>query len=180
LARVGRDGGDCNLLVIDGCDWEERHCCINPVSLDAKGLGTVVVGMMPPYNDCRHRNNDNNNNKDNRLMRYLALVALLSTLLCIGMCRHFRESPLNPPSASEMGKVTHHHCHHHTAVPFHRAPTNLVVIVVVVVDWQKESGEEEGQSIVLLSVQQHLAHTGNITTFHFSRLCALACFEKGV
>jgi hypothetical protein len=60
------------------------------------------------------------------------------------------------------------------------APPNLVVVIVIVVDWQEEAGKEEGQSIVLLSVQQHLAHTGNITTFHFSHLCALACFEKGV
>ncbi len=62
---------------------------------------------------------------------------------------------------------------------WHRPP-NLVIVVVVVVNWQEEVGEEVGQSIVLLSVQQHLAHTGNITTFHFSHLCASACFEKEV
>ena len=47
-------------------------------------------------------------------------VATLSTLLCVGTCRHFCESPPNPPSMLEMGKETHHHCHHHAAVPFHR------------------------------------------------------------
>ncbi len=60
---------------------------------------------------------------------------------------------------------------HGTLPPAQYCPPNLVVIVVVIVDWQEELGEEEGQLIVLLSVQQHFAHTGNITTFHFSCLC---------
>jgi hypothetical protein len=39
-------------------------------------------------------------------------------LLCLGTCRHFRDSPPIPPSASEMGKAMatgghHHHQHHH-------------------------------------------------------------------
>jgi hypothetical protein len=137
LARVGGDSRDPNLSAINSRDWEEQHCHINPVSPDVKGLGTVVIGMMPPYNN-RLRRNDNNNNNDG-LARYLAT----------GMA---------PPP-----------------------PNLVVVVVVVVVDWQEESGGKEGRSIVLLSVQQHLAHTGNITTFHFCRLlCALACFEKRV
>jgi hypothetical protein len=99
-----------------------------------KGLGTVVVGTMPPYNNRRRCNDDDNdydddndnddddndNNDDNGLVRYLALMALLSTLLCVSKCRHFRKSPPNPPSALEMGKATHHHRHHHAVVPFHR------------------------------------------------------------
>ncbi len=125
-ARVGRDGRDGNLLAIHGHDWEEWHPCVDPVSLDAKGLGTVVVGTMPPYDNRRHRAAaaaaDNNNDG---LAQYLALVALLSTLLCIGTCRHFCESPPNPLSALEMGKATHHHRHHHAAVPFYRPPPNL-------------------------------------------------------
>lgn len=45
---------------------------------------------------------------DEGLVRYLALVAILSTMLCVGTCRHFRDAPPVPPSASEMGKANIH------------------------------------------------------------------------
>ncbi len=93
LALDGENGGDWDLLVIDGCNQEEWHCHINPVFPDKKGLEMVVVGTMPPYNDCRHHdkgNNDGNNN--DRLAWYLATGAapppptllLLSSLSSIG------------------------------------------------------------------------------------------------
>jgi hypothetical protein len=107
-------------LAIDSCNQEEQHRCVDPISPDAKGLGRVVVGTMPPYKDPHHQHDDDDNNDNNRLTRYLALIALLSTLLCIGTCCHFCESPPNPPNALEMGKATHDHRHHHAAVPFHR------------------------------------------------------------
>jgi hypothetical protein len=87
-AHVSRDGRDCNLPAINGCDQEERHCCVNPISPDAKGLRMGVVGTMPPYNDCcRHDNNDNNDDDDG-LARYLATGAApppptLSSLLLL-------------------------------------------------------------------------------------------------
>ncbi len=89
LARVSRDGRDCNLLAINGCNREERHRCIDPISSDAKEFGMVVIGTMPPYDNCPHRDNNDNHDDDDGLARYLALVALLSILLCVGMCRHF-------------------------------------------------------------------------------------------
>ena len=45
---------------------------------------------------------------DDGLVRYLSLVAMLSTILCVGTCRHFRDAPPVPPSASEMGKANIH------------------------------------------------------------------------
>jgi hypothetical protein len=79
-------------LAINGCNQEERHRRINPVSPDSKGLGTVVVGMMPPYDDrclCNDNDNDDDDN-NNGFAGYLAtgavpppptLLSLLSLLL---------------------------------------------------------------------------------------------------
>ncbi len=76
-ARIGGDGWDCNLSAIDGHDWEKRHRHVNPVSPDAKGLGTVVVRMMPLYDDCHHRDNDDKDDNNDGLAQYLATGAAL-------------------------------------------------------------------------------------------------------
>ena len=58
-------------------------------------------------------------------MRYLALVAALSTVLCAGTCAHFRDSPPTSPSASEMGRAAggggNGGRHASAAVPFVRS-----------------------------------------------------------
>jgi len=79
----------------------------------------------------RIRRNKVNDTNDDGLIHYFTLVAVLSTLLCIGTCYHFQESPPSPPSASEIGKSFDHHHHHHNntmlrrPIPFYKSVHNF-------------------------------------------------------
>jgi predicted MFS family arabinose efflux permease len=80
----------------------------------------------------RIRRDTVNDANDDGLIHYFALVAVLSTVLCIGTCYHFQESPPSPPSASEIGKsLDQHHYHHHNntmlrrPLPFYKSVYNF-------------------------------------------------------
>ncbi|KAL3812046.1 hypothetical protein ACHAXA_010018 [Cyclostephanos tholiformis] len=88
---------------------EDEHGIVDPV-LSGVAMrtrttrGEVDDGSSQSYPPPYHRAGGD----DIGLLRYLALVAVLSTILCAGTCRHFRDSPPVPPSASEMGKMNQH------------------------------------------------------------------------